>query len=167
MNAPGQPQPRTANKLKSTRIAGKLVNDYWEMVWRAKEQGKNVCWYKGIGHQSVPPGGRHRWVHGEAYSAMLAARHQEGPGPAGGRGAGLHQGALLLRPHPSRLRRQRPAHRTTARQRHRQRRRRRRHSAKLPPPDMIINAYPYCSTGQQWDDMTSRLFGKKVPIFKV
>jgi len=41
MNAPVKPQPR-ANKLKSTRIAGKLVNDYWEMVWRAKEEGKLV-----------------------------------------------------------------------------------------------------------------------------
>jgi benzoyl-CoA reductase subunit B len=40
-------------------------------------------------------------------------------------------------------------------------------AAKLPPPDMIINAYPYCSTGQQWDDMTSRVFGKKIPIFNV
>ena len=38
---------------------------------------------------------------------------------------------------------------------------------KLPPPDMIINAYPYCSSGQQWDDITYRLFGKKVPMFTV
>ena len=37
----------------------------------------------------------------------------------------------------------------------------------LPPPDMIISAYAYCSTGQQWDDMLSRLFGKQIPIFNV
>ena len=36
---------------------------------------------------------------------------------------------------------------------------------KLPPPDMIVNAYPYCSSGQQWDDITYRVFGKKVPMF--
>jgi benzoyl-CoA reductase/2-hydroxyglutaryl-CoA dehydratase subunit BcrC/BadD/HgdB len=40
-------------------------------------------------------------------------------------------------------------------------------SSRLPPPDMIISAYAYCSTGQQWDEMTSRVFGKKVPIFNV
>ena len=39
--------------------------------------------------------------------------------------------------------------------------------ARLPPPDMIISAYAYCSTGQQWDEITYRLFGKQVPIFKV
>ena len=38
---------------------------------------------------------------------------------------------------------------------------------KLPLPDMIINAYPYCSTGQQWDDITYRLFGKKVPMYTI
>jgi len=39
--------------------------------------------------------------------------------------------------------------------------------AKLPPPDMLINAYPYCSSGQQWDEITYRLFGKRIPIFNV
>jgi len=38
---------------------------------------------------------------------------------------------------------------------------------KLPMPDMIINAYPYCSTGQQWDDITYRMFGKKIPMFTI
>ena len=49
MNAPVLPPklPGVANKLKSTRKAGKLVNEYWEMVWRAKEEGKLVCWYEG------------------------------------------------------------------------------------------------------------------------
>ena len=32
---------------------------------------------------------------------------------------------------------------------------------------MFINAYPYCSSGQQWDDLTYRLYGKRVPIFNV
>ena len=43
MNINVTPDKR-ANKLKSTRIAGKLVNDYWDMVWRAKEEGKLICW---------------------------------------------------------------------------------------------------------------------------
>jgi benzoyl-CoA reductase subunit B len=40
-------------------------------------------------------------------------------------------------------------------------------SQRIPIPDMIISAYPFCSTGQQWDDVIYRTFGKKVPIFNI
>ena len=30
-----------ANRLKSTRFGGKLVNEYWDNLFRAKEQGRN------------------------------------------------------------------------------------------------------------------------------
>ena len=62
-----------ANKLKSTRFGSKLVNDYWSGVFAAKEQGKKVVWYNGT---YIPPFFHAHdlvWVHGEAWSAMLAA----------------------------------------------------------------------------------------------
>ena len=31
-----------ANRLKSTRFGGKLVNDYWDNLFHAKENGKKV-----------------------------------------------------------------------------------------------------------------------------
>ena len=165
MNAPSV--PKAANKLKSTRMAGKLVNDYWEMVWRAKEEGKLVCWYEGSSINPFLEAADIVWVHGEAYSAMLAARHQEGPAQAAAEERGyLRELCSYARTHLGcAVNNQRnrngsdsafadvPADEDI--------------SAKLPPPDMIISAYAYCSTGQQWDEMTSRLFGKKIPIFNV
>ena len=100
MNAPVKPQPR-ANRLKSTRIAGKLVNDYWEMVWRAKEEGKLVCWYKGSAMNPFLQAAGICWVHGEAYSAMLAATHLEGPAQLAGEEYGLHQASCA--PTPARI----------------------------------------------------------------
>jgi benzoyl-CoA reductase/2-hydroxyglutaryl-CoA dehydratase subunit BcrC/BadD/HgdB len=166
MNVAVRP-PSVANKLKSTRIAGKLVNDYWDMVWRAKEEGKLVCWYEGSAINPFLEAADICWVHGEAYSAMLAARHQEGPAQQAAEERGYmkelcsyartHLGCAVTNqrtrndadsgvsnvPDDDDL------------------------AAKLPAPDMIISAYAYCSTGQQWDEMTSRLFGKKIPIFNV
>jgi benzoyl-CoA reductase subunit B len=161
------PLPKVANKLKATRMAGKLVNDYWDMVFRAKAEGKLVCWYEGSSINPFLEAADIVWVHGEAYSAMLAARHQEGPAQQAAEERGYmkelcsyartHLGCAVSNqrnrndadngftdiPDDDDL------------------------AAKLPAPDMIISAYAYCSTGQQWDEMTSRLFGKKIPIFNV
>jgi benzoyl-CoA reductase subunit B len=163
MNVNVTPEKR-ANKLKSTRIAGKLVNDYWETVWRAKEEGKLVCWYEGSAINPFLEAADICWVHGEAYSAMLAARHQEvrAQQAAEARGymqelcsyARTHLGCAVSN---QRLRSEEPGFTPDDDDL----------SWKLPPPDMIISAYAYCSTGQQWDEMTSRIFGKKIPIFNV
>ena len=64
---------KKANKLASTKLGGKLVNDYWEMVFRAREEGKLVCWYEGSAINPFLQAADICWVHGEAYSAMLAA----------------------------------------------------------------------------------------------
>ena len=149
MNAPVTlpKPPGAANKLKSTRMAGKLVNDYWEMVWRAKEEGKLVCWYEGSSINPFLEAADIVWVHGEAYSAMLAARHQEGPAQAAAEERGyLRELCSYARTHLGcAVNNQRhrngsdsafadvPADEDI--------------SAKLPPPDMIISAYAYCSTG--------------------
>ena len=160
-------QPKVANKLAATRMAGRLVNEYWEMVWRAKAEGKLVCWYEGSAINPFLEAADIVWVHGEAYSAMLAARHQEGPAQQAAEDRGyMKELCSYARTHlgcaVSNQRNRNdadtgltgiPSDDDIA--------------SKLPPPDMIISAYAYCSTGQQWDEMTSRLFGKKIPIFNV
>ncbi|MBB2506496.1 2-hydroxyacyl-CoA dehydratase, partial [Amycolatopsis echigonensis] len=40
-------------------------------------------------------------------------------------------------------------------------------AAKLPAPDFFVNNYAGCSTGQQWDGISYRVFGKKLPIFNI
>src|SRR4029450_5830670 len=40
-------------------------------------------------------------------------------------------------------------------------------ASRLPKPDFFVNAYAGCSTGQQWDEIAFRIFGKEIPIFKV
>jgi benzoyl-CoA reductase/2-hydroxyglutaryl-CoA dehydratase subunit BcrC/BadD/HgdB len=166
MNATSAPQ--RANKLKSTRIAGGLVNDYWNMVWRAKAEGKLICWYEGSAINPFLQAADICWVHGEAYSAMLAARHQEGPAQQAAEARGYmkelcsyartHLGCAITN---QRNRNDNDTGVSNAPDDDDDL------AAKLPPPDMIISAYAYCSTGQQWDEMTSRLFGKKIPIFNV
>ncbi len=159
--------PKAANKLNSTKMGGKLVNEYWEMVWRAKAEGKLVCWYEGSAINPFLEAADIVWVHGEAYSAMLAARHQEGPAQAAAEERGYmkelcsyartHLGCAVSN---QRNRNDTDTGVTNAPDDDDL-------ASKLPPPDMIISAYAYCSTGQQWDEMTSRLFGKKIPIFNV
>ena len=143
------------------------MSEYWESVFRAKEEGKKVVWYNGT---YIPPFFHAHdlvWVHGEAWSAMLAARHREigAQTRSDQRGydrelcsyARTHIGQMLIEldkvkdgthdmdPNDPRIETM----------------------LKLPAPDMIVNAYPYCSSGQQWDDITYRTFGKKIPMFTV
>lgn len=40
-------------------------------------------------------------------------------------------------------------------------------ASKLPAPDFFVNGYAGCSTGQQWDAMTYRVFDRKLPLFNV
>lgn len=158
-------KPRSANRLKSTRIGSVIVNDYWSDLFAAREAGKKVVWYNGT---YIPPFFHAHdlaWVHGEAWSAYLAARHVETSAQTAGEARGYdrelcsyartHIGQALLdmkELQEGKLDPESP--RAIA-------------ISKLPPPDMIINAYPYCSSGQQWDEMMYRLFDKKVPIFHV
>jgi benzoyl-CoA reductase subunit B len=156
-----------ANRLKTTKQGGKLVNDYWSDLFAAKDDGRKVIWYNGT---YIPPFFHAHdvaWVHGEAWAAHLAAKHGELPAQAAGelRGydrelcsyARTHIGQALidlrdLKEGKLGIAADDPRALTMA---------------KLPPPDMLINAYPYCSSGQQWDEITYRLFGKRIPIFNV
>lgn len=156
-----------ANKLKATKFGGKLVSEYWASVFRAKEEGKKVVWYNGT---YIPPFFHSHdlvWVHGEAWSAMLAARHREigAQARSDARGydrelcsyARTHIGQMLIeldkvKSGTTEMAADDPRIETML---------------KLPAPDMIVNAYPYCSSGQQWDDITYRTFGKKIPMFTI
>ena len=40
-------------------------------------------------------------------------------------------------------------------------------AARLPSPDFFVNNYAGCSTGQQWDGISYRVFGKQLPIFGI
>ena len=161
-------RPNSANKLKSPSLAGKLVNDYWDMVFRAKQEGKLICWYEGS--RSIPS-------CRPPTSAGCTARRIRRCWPPATRKV-RPAGAPRTRGYLKELCSYARTHLGCAvtNQRNRDdadtgvsnvRRRRRPRGSRLPPPDMIISAYAYCSTGQQWDEMTSRLFGKKIPIFNV
>lgn len=160
-------EARKANKLVSTRSAGRLVNEYWEMVFRARQEGKLVCWYEGSAINPFLQCADVVWVHGEAYSALLAARHLEGPAQKAAEEHGyLKELCSYARTHlgcvVSNQRLQSDPDSSVVNWADDQSL-----ATRLPAPDMIISAYAYCSTGQQWDEITVRLFGKKIPIFNV
>ncbi len=154
-----------ANKLLSTRRGGQMVNEYWSDLFTAKEQGKQVVWYEGSALNPIFQAAGLGWAHGEAYSALLAARGGELPAQKAAEERGYmrelcsyartHLGCQVLsqRGDPDSGVVNVMDTKNLA--------------DKLPAPDFFINAYAYCSTGQQWDEMSFRLFGKKVPIFNV
>jgi len=160
----GAPQKK-ANRLEATKLGGKLVNDYWNNLFNAKEEGRKVVWYNGT---YIPPFFQAHdlaWVHGEAWSAYLAAKHREMPAQQAGEDRGYvrelcsyartHIGSALIDLRNLAEGKADLSDPITATK------------SKLPPPDMFINAYPYCSSGQQWDEMIYRLYGKKIPIFNL
>lgn len=161
----GHASDRRANRLAATKIGGKLVNDYWENLFTARDEGKKVVWYNGTYIPAFFQAHDLAWVHGEAWAAYLSAKHLEMPAQE----AGLEHGfdrelCSYARTHIGQALIDKrkvaegiiPASDPVAIALN-----------KLPDPDMFINAYPYCSSGQQWDDLTYRLYGKRVPIFNV
>ncbi|MGE4243084.1 2-hydroxyacyl-CoA dehydratase subunit D [Ramlibacter sp.] len=158
--------PGRDNRLRSTRNSGRMVNEYWSSLYRAREEGRKVLWYNGQKMNVFAQAAGVAWVHGEAYSALLAARHLEGPAQKAASDHGFmqevcsysrtHMGCALAGdsggappPAPGEM----PDAEAMARG--------------LPVPDMLISAYPGCSSGQQWDDALGRLFGQKLPVFNV
>src|ERR1700733_13703132 len=157
---------KKANRLAATKGGGQNVHDYWSDLFNAKDDGRKVVWYNGT---YIPPFFQTMdlaWVHGEAWSAYLAAKHGELPAQKAGEDRGYvrelcpsarpHIGSALLDLHGAADRA--AADPTDARALT---------MSKLPLPDMLVNAYPYCSSGQQWDEQVYRLFGKKIPIFNL
>jgi benzoyl-CoA reductase/2-hydroxyglutaryl-CoA dehydratase subunit BcrC/BadD/HgdB len=164
----------TATTDKSSRLAinkagGKMVADYWDRIFTARERGEKVVWYNGSAVNPIFQAAGMAWCHGEAFSARLAAQHLEGPAQLAGQEYGYigelcsyartHLGCAVL----SQKRSAGSANGTGVVGLPEQEEL----AAKLPTPDLFVNAYAGCSTGQQWDDISFRVFGKDVPIFNV
>ncbi|KXX55393.1 benzoyl-CoA reductase [Rhodococcus sp. LB1] len=155
------------NRLSVTKTGGKMVADYWDNIFTARERGQKVVWYNGSAVNPFFQAAGLAWCHGEAFSARLAAQHLEKPAQLAAEEAGYvgelcsysrtHLGCAVLTrdsghasgtgvvglPQQQEL------------------------ASRLPAPDFFVNAYAGCSTGQQWDDISFRVFGKEVPIFNV
>ena len=157
--------PALSNRLSSTKDGGKMVKDYWDRIFTARERGAQVVWYNGAALNPIFQAAGIEWCHGEAFGARLAAMHLEGPAQLAGEEYGYINelcsyarttlGCAVLT--------QRGAEyedeggvvdRDTL-------------AGRLPPPDFFVNAYAGCSTGQQWDEISYRLFKKQLPFFKV
>lgn len=159
-----------SNRLLSTRSGGKMIKDYWDNLFTARERGATVVWYNGAALNPIFQAAGVEWCHGEAFGARLAAMHHEGPAQRMGEKYGyinelcsyarttLGCAVLTLKgtesadvvmdgvpgiPEKEEL------------------------AGRLPPPDFFVNAYAGCSTGQQWDEISYRVFNKKLPFFKV
>lgn len=162
-----QPRKDKAHRLSSTRVGGKLVADYWENIFTAKERGKHVVWYNGAALNPLFQAAGLEWCHGEAFAARLAAQHLEGPAQAAGAEYGYinelcsyartHLGCAVLT-HQNTNRSETGVVGLTDQQEL---------ASKLPAPDFFVNGYAGCSTGQQWDAMTYRVFDRKLPLFNV
>lgn len=169
---PGPDKARTApkaNRLTSTRNGGKMVKDYWDNLFTARERGATVVWYNGAAINPILQSAGVEWCHGEAFGARLAAMHMEGPAQQAGEAYGYINElcsyarttlgcALLTREQETHKVEMEglpgvPEKEELARQ--------------LPAPDLFVNAYAGCSTGQQWDEVSYRLFDKELPFFKV
>lgn len=167
--APARSAP-IANRLVSTRAGGELIRSYWDNLFTARERGAKVVWYNGAAINPILQAAGVEWCHGEAFGARLAAMHLERPAQQEGEAYGYINelcsyarttlGCAMLtkkndeaavveldgNPHI-------PDKAVLA--------------ARLPPPDLFVNAYAGCSTGQQWDEISYRLFDRKLPLFKV
>lgn len=157
------------NRLAINKAGGKMVADYWENVFTARDRGQKVVWYNGSALNPIFQAAGMAWCHGEAFSARLAAQHLEGPAQLAGSEYGYvgelcsyartHLGCAVLSQKRSAGSGNGPGMVGLPEQEEL--------ASRLPTPDVFVNAYAGCSTGQQWDDISFRVFGKDVPIFNV
>jgi benzoyl-CoA reductase/2-hydroxyglutaryl-CoA dehydratase subunit BcrC/BadD/HgdB len=163
------PTTDKSSRLAINKAGGKMVADYWDRIFTARERGEKVVWYNGSAVNPIFQAAGMAWCHGEAFSARLAAQHLEGPAQLAGQEYGYvgelcsyartHLGCAVL----SRKRATGSANGTGMVGLPEQAEL----AGRLPTPDLFVNAYAGCSTGQQWDDISFRVFGKEVPIFNV
>jgi benzoyl-CoA reductase subunit B len=162
----------TALENKTNRIGGsqsgsQMVTDYWERIFTARERGSQVVWYNGSAVNPIFQAAGLEWCHGEAFSARLAAQHLEKPAQLAGEEYGYigelcsyartHLGCAVLTQQAREAEESGVVGMIDQREL----------ASRLPAPDFFVNAYAGCSTGQQWDEISYRVFGKQVPIFNV
>ena len=167
---PANPKLIAANSVKrlsSTKLGGALVKDYWDRLFTARERGAQVVWYNGAAVNPIFQAAGIEWCHGEAFGARLAAMHQEGPAQRMGEDYGyinelcsyarttLGCAVLTKQASVSDEGISLPGVDKDVL------------ASRLPAPDFFVNAYAGCSTGQQWDEITYRIFNKKLPLFKI
>lgn len=162
------PTPDLTRRLEITRQGGQMIADYWEDLFVAPEQGKQVVWYNGGALNPIFQAAGLAWCHGEAFAARLAAQRLEVPAQLAGAEYGYnaelcsysrtHLGCAVLTNQGDD-----DGTQTGVVGVHDQAELAR----KLPKPDLFVNNYAGCSTGQQWDEISYRMFDKKVPIFNI
>ncbi|MCW2714823.1 MAG: 2-hydroxyacyl-CoA dehydratase [Frankiales bacterium] len=155
------------NRLTMTRTGSKMIADYWEDLFVARENGKKIVWYNGGALNPMFQAAGLAWCHGEAFAARLAAQQLEGPAQLAGAEYGYnselcsysrtHLGCAVLTVQGS------DDPQTGVVGLHD----RVDLASKLPSPDFFVNNYAGCSTGQQWDEVSFRIFGKDLPIFNI
>jgi benzoyl-CoA reductase subunit B len=162
-----KPVEDKSNRLGVTRRGGQMITDYWEDLFTAREQGKQIVWYNGGALNPIFQAAGLAWCHGEAFAARLAAQRLEGPAQLAGAEYGYnselcsysrtHLGCSVLTLQGT------EGDQTGVVGVHDQEVL----AAKLPAPDFFVNNYAGCSTGQQWDGISYRIFGKELPIFNI
>ena len=162
-----KPVEDKSNRLGITRAGGQMISDYWEELFTAREQGKQIVWYNGGALNPMFQAAGLAWCHGEAFAARLAAQRLEGPAQLAGAEYGYnaelcsysrtHLGCSVLTVQGT------EGDQTGVVGVHDQETL----AAKLPAPDFFVNNYAGCSTGQQWDGISYRVFGKELPIFNI
>jgi benzoyl-CoA reductase subunit B len=160
--------PATPNRLSSTKNGGQMVKDYWDRLFTARERGAQVVWYNGAALNPIFQAAGVEWCHGEAFGARLAAMHHEEPAQLAGEEYGYINelcsyarttlGCAVLTKRGAAYADEGGVVGAVDQQVL---------ASRLPPPDFFVNAYAGCSTGQQWDEISYRLFNKQLPFFKV
>ena len=88
------PVVERSNRLKATKLNNKMVSDYREDLFRAKENGKLVRWYEGVAFNPIPQTADLAWRHGSA-AAFMIARNEEGPAREAAEGRSVRYERLL------------------------------------------------------------------------
>jgi benzoyl-CoA reductase subunit B len=156
------------NRLVSTRSGGQMVKDYWDRLFTARERGAKVVWYNGAALNPIFQAAGVEWCHGEAFAARLAAMHHEEPAQLAGEEYGYSNelcsyarttlGCAVLTKRGASYAEEGGVVGAVDQQVL---------ASRLPLPDFFVNAYAGCSTGQQWDEISYRLFNRQLPFFKV
>jgi benzoyl-CoA reductase subunit B len=160
-------EKRSVNRLKSNDAGRHMISDYWERIFSATERGAKVVWYNGAALNPIFQAAGLEWAHGEAFSARLSARKMEKAAQLAAKEYGYvgelcsyartHLGTALLAMQVEDEIQSGVV--SPAEQREL--------ASRMPMPCFLVNSYAGCSTGQQWDEITYRVLGKKIPIFNV
>ncbi len=161
------------HRLKANDAGRHMIASYWERIFTARERGSQLAWYNGAALNPIFQAAGVEWAHGEAFAARLSAQKLEKAAQLAAKEYGYvgelcsyartHLGTVLLAMRAQQGERgedhagESVVDSATGAEL----------ASRMPMPSFIVNCYAGCSTGQQWDEITYRVLGKKVPIFNV